>query len=227
MGYAWRDNANSEGAQRAAKIPKGNGIHLRISKIVYGKGSEKFASKGGDPQIGIVYQDQEAREAFEMMTLSDKAGWKLAKLMSAFDPPANLARMEEDGVEPGHFADPDFAEANLLNRQLHADVDYDNQGYVLINPIKRQGTESSDVTTPSPSDDAPPAVDDLPPEEPSGCTKDEAWAAVLQHWSKHPERKDERNRRWQAAIRKTGKKEPDLTSDEWAQIMSEVNDIPF
>lgn len=230
MGYPWRDNANSEGPQRAAKIPKGNGIHLRIAKIVFGKGSEKFASKSGDPQIGIVYQDQEAREAFEMMTLSDKAGWKLAKLMSAFDPPANLARMEEDGVEPGHFADPDFAEANLLNRQLHADVDYDNQGYVLINPIKQAGAEND--APPPAADDAPPSTDDDPPPtaEPKTYTKDEAWSEVVRNWAgaiaMNADRKAERSRKWVEAIKKTGKKEADLTPAEWTKVV-EYCAVPF
>ena len=104
MAYAWTTEAESESIQ-SEKLPKGR-HRVRISKIKFGdRNGELFNSKNGDPQILLIYADREAREASQMITLSPKAAWTLAKLMSACDPPINLKRMEEDGVEPHHFAD--------------------------------------------------------------------------------------------------------------------------
>jgi hypothetical protein len=240
MGYGWQQSAEAEAPPQAEKIPKGSGIRLKIIKLVGGKGESRFASKSGNPKIGIVFQDREARECMSMYTLSAKAGWTLAKLLSCCDPPVNLARMEEAGVVPSYaacpkcgekdvafvptcpkcnaellqFSDLEFAEANLLNRQLTADLDYDAGGYPVVSPIK-PATSAPPAADAPPSSDAPPVVDAPPPS--TGYTKDEAWAAVCKHWT--GEDTAQRNAKWVESIRTTGKKEADLTPAEWARVV--------
>jgi len=222
MAYAWSEQATNEAPPRAERIPAGSGIRTRISKVVYGKGEQAFVSRGGDPQIMLIFQDEEGREAAGMYTLSIKAGWTIARLLSCFDPPANLKRMEEDGVEPKDFAYPDFGDANLLDRVVVIDLEYDNNGYAIITPVKLDGSDDSE--TPPATDES----DDPPPSaSPKFATKDEAWKAVVAHWPANKS-KDDRNQQWITAIKGTGKKEADLTAADWTRVVESVlGDAPF
>lgn len=237
MGYAWQENANSEGSQ-AAKLPKGQ-HRVRICKIVFGdRQGNAFRSKAGDPQIMVVFQDREAREAGHMYTLSEKAGFTLAKLLSACDPPVNLARMEEAGIEPAHFADQAFAETNLLNREVTIDVDWekgqDGKEHSRCTPIQRRGAAS--VATPPASSDAPPSLDSAPAAPAAGRhyrTKDDAWRHVVESWrhmtdaqafgpAAQADYKQRRNDAWMAEIKRVGKPEHDFTPEDWHRCATAV-----
>ena len=152
MAYPWQQKADSEGGERAEKIP--GGVHdLKIIKVVFGKkDGHAFQSKSGDPQIMVVVTDAQGREAAQMYTLSDKAGWTLAKLLGAAG--ANLTRMETDGVEIGAFAEPSFATQNLVGRTLRAEVKWVD-GYSEITPIRRDPT--AEPAPPLDADDLDPA----------------------------------------------------------------------
>lgn len=233
VAYAWREHAESEGT-RAAKLPKGQ-HRVCISKVVYcDKTGMQYSSSGGDPQILLVFADKQARETTQMVTLSHKAGWTLAKLMGCFDPPANLARLEADGIEPQHFADQDFGDANLVNRQLTIDLDFekgeDGKMYPRVTPVKVQGSSAaSDTPPPADADEMPPVLDDDAP-PPAGCTKEEAWAAVMEAWTQavtaDPTAKSRRTNAWAQAVRDVGKPEKSFTPEDWAGVATSAS-IPF
>ena len=233
MPYKWNDNAEAEGQQQAEKMPAG--LHtVKIAKILHGSKGESFASRNGDPQILLVFTDGVGREAAQMVTLSERAGWVLAKIMAAFDPPANLARMETDGVEPAHFMDPAFADRILLNRKLDVEIEYvtgkDGKEYPNVTPV-RQAARATALAAPATDDDAPPpAVDsDDPPPPVLGITnRDQAWAAVKQEWSTStaPADKDRRNMQWTESIKQIGKPESQFTPGDWTNV-AKVACIPF
>jgi len=242
MSYAWQQAADKEAM--AARIPKGE-HRVRISRIRTGGNDGDFVSRGGDPQIMLIFQDQEAREAALMVTLNAKAAWVLAKIMAACDPSVNLARMETDGVEPHHFAEPRFAEEVLLNRELTAKIDWeegkDGKQYARVTPIRTATAAISASSAPndappaeSPPDE-PPASAEAPPDEPppssrpAVATKDEAWAAFLRLYRGPQEAhgdKAKRNEKWLAAIRSIGKPETQFTPEDWAEVLARA-EVPF
>jgi len=136
MSYDWNEQAEKDG--RGPKIPVGR-HELRIEEVVYEKKSGPFISSKGDPQILVILRDKQEREAGSMYTLSAAAGWSLAKLLKACHPVVNLAKMQADGIEPKHFANPDFADSVLLGRQLLCDVQYekgsDGKEYPRVAPL--------------------------------------------------------------------------------------------
>jgi hypothetical protein len=237
MSYAWTKEKDREPI--AARIPKGE-HHVRILRIMFGSRDGAFQSRDGDPQIMIIFQDREAREAGQMVTLNEKAAWALAKILDACDPSVNLARMEADGVEPAHFADREFAESVLLNRELVAHVDWEpgegNKQYARVTPIKRTPSSASPPAAEAPptgssSADAPPADDAPPSEAPPSlafATKDEAWTAFLQRWgsAETQEAKTKRNMAWLAAIRAAGKPEQQFTPEDWGEVVARA-EVPF
>lgn len=136
MGYNWTDEAEKDG--RAPKIPAGK-HELRIEEIVFERKSGPFISNKGDPQILVVMRDKERRESATMVTLSAAGGWVLAKLLKSCQPSVNLAKLHADGIEPKHFANPDFANSVLIGRQLLCDVAYekgsDGKEYARLSPL--------------------------------------------------------------------------------------------
>lgn len=138
MAYDWNEESNREGKPQAEKIP--DGVHdLTVKKIVYGSKAKDFRSKSGDTQMMVVFVDAEGCEAAQMYTLSQKAAWTLARLLGACG--LDLARMKAEGVEPVNFSDPDFAETNLLNRTLRAEVKWVEKGgkvHSEVTPIRKK-----------------------------------------------------------------------------------------
>jgi len=239
MAYAWQAEAEREVTQRAPRIPKGQ-HHVRIERIVFGDRNGNFQSQAGDPQILLIFQDREAREVSQMTTLSEKAGFVLARLLAACDPPANLARMEQDGVEPSHFANEDFANRMLVNRQLTIDVDYEpskdgkegkeGKEYPRVTPVLNRSAAPAAAPAadgPPPPEAGPPPGDDAPP---GGglLTKEQAWAEVQRAWANitGDDAKTRRNQAWQQAVRKVGKPEAQFSMTDWAQVASEAS-LPF
>lgn len=158
MAYAWTQNAES---QRAERIPKGK-HRVRVLKCLRTtQNGEAFVSNNGDPQLLLVFQDPQAREVSYMFTLSDRAAFRLAQFMSCCDPPINLAQLEADGVEPGHFADEEWARANFENRQLTIDVipNPQDERYPHIEFVKVRGPEAA---PPAPAAAATPAARPAP-----------------------------------------------------------------
>jgi len=165
-GYDWQ---NTDGPANAEKIA--GGTHdLRIGRVVYGaKDKPAFTSRAGDPQIMLIWEDREAREAVQMLTLSKKAGWVLAKILkhATRDGAAlPLDRMTADGVEPSTFADPNFADANLIGLQMRALVTWsagkDGKDYADIEPLRPDPTAGTVPSTPTAPAAANGSLEDIP-----------------------------------------------------------------
>lgn len=145
MSFDWNNAATAEGgaANEYEKLPAGQHT-VTIVRVLHEGASGPFTTNAGDPKILICFNDDQNREAADMFSLSKQAGWRLAKLMAAFDPPANLAAMTADGVTPASFAQPDFANANLTGRKLRISVEYkpgrDGKEYANIEPLKKPET---------------------------------------------------------------------------------------
>lgn len=239
MGYSWRESAEKEGAppqERAERIPAG--IHeVCFLKVVYGKRNEPpWRSDKGHPQIMVILQDHQAREAPLWVTLSKEAVFVLSRLMAICDPPVNLARLEEDGIEPAQLADPEFIEGilDLLGRKFTAEFSYPkgNGGFPEVKPIRTKPTTeappmAADDHLP-PADDPPPASDEPPPS--TGMTKDQAWKSTMANWDAackaQPAAKDRRNELWQKAIKNVGKDESAFTQQDWATVATAL-EVPF
>ena len=138
MAFDWEKASTQEGGDYAERIP--SGVHdVQIKRLLFGsKKGGAFKSRDGDPQIMLIFADREGREAAQMVTLSDKAGWVLARLLSGAG--ADMARMKADGVLPRDFANQEFARANLVGRCLRVDLKYtacnDGKEYADVTPIR-------------------------------------------------------------------------------------------
>lgn len=110
MAYDW--NGESQKVARAPKsTPKEHA--LRIVRILHcNRDGQLYLSRSNEPQMMVIYGDEENGECGEMMTLTAKAGWKLAKVLAAAG--VNMEEMGSRGLEPKDFADPDFAAAFLM-----------------------------------------------------------------------------------------------------------------
>lgn len=158
MGFSWQSEAAKEGPQNAPKLSPGP-QRLKIVKLVFGKkadgGIKPFKSDKGDPQVMCIFGDAQGREGAEMLTLSDAAGWKLAKILAAAG--ANVQKMDEAGITPQRFADERFANANLVGRELQADVAYekgkgaDTKEYVRITPLMPQPANAASAPARAPA----------------------------------------------------------------------------
>jgi hypothetical protein len=143
MSFSWKNEAEKEGPQNAPRLVPGS-QRLKIVKIVFGKKgkdgqTELFKSDKGDPQIMCIYGDAHGREGAEMYTLSEAAGWKLAKVLAAAG--ANVEKMDAAGITPASFAEERFANANLVGRELTAEVSYTKKGdkeYMNLAPAMPQ-----------------------------------------------------------------------------------------
>ena len=91
MGFDWE--GASEGGQSEKMVP---GYHkATIDRIVMGSKSKgAFKSKNGDPQIMVIFAN-DSGEASTMLTLSEKAGWTLARLLSCCG--VDLKALKQDG----------------------------------------------------------------------------------------------------------------------------------
>jgi len=238
--YNWEDEASREGV--ADRIPNTDRVRVSVSRIIYRDRHGPFQSKSGDPQIMLVFLDSQDREASTMLTLSVKAGWVLAKFLGCFDPPANLARMTELGILPEHFADPTFADKQLLDRQLDVSVKWikregANREYADVTPLHplphtSTADEQPPAEAPPPASDPPPTADGPPAPveaDPQPLTRDEAWAAVLASW-----RADDapttarRNAAWAAAVKGVGagKPEASFVTADWGRVAKAAS-VPF
>lgn len=134
----WKEDATSDGGQ-ADKLPKGH-HYLRIDKIVFGKkDGAPFQSSKGDPQIMLIFTDDGEREAAQMFTLSRKARWTLARLLSRCGQDALLDELEAADADPADFAEPTYAKSKLIGLECWAHVGYDKgddgKEYSRVNPL--------------------------------------------------------------------------------------------
>lgn len=139
MNYDWNTEANKTQEHNNTPLPDGT-HNVVIKKVVFGrKDGTPFTNKTGDPQIMLVFADDQGREVMQMYPLSNSEGWRLAQIMRARG--ADLTRMQAAGVTPESFLDPTFAEKNLVGHGLTIEVkarEWQGRTYYNVNPIARQ-----------------------------------------------------------------------------------------
>jgi len=154
MSYDWTKEAQSDGPTQTEKLPSGT-HDVEITRVVFGpKDGPPFASRNGDPQIMVIFADNEGREASQMVTLSRKAGWVLAKVLRAAD--VHLSKMTADGIKPADFANPQFATANLVSRRLRVRVEWarserDGKDYADVMPVATGAAYQPQSPQPTPA----------------------------------------------------------------------------
>ena len=149
MSFTWSSVSEGEKAAQAEKIPEGE-HQVTISKVIHGGKNGPFINKHGDPMILLIFTDDQAREASQMYSLSEKTAWLMANLLTSFSPPADLGAMDKAGVTPTSFADPDFASANLIDRKLKAEiqiVEASGTKYHNVHPIKSSDPKPETAVT--------------------------------------------------------------------------------
>jgi len=157
MAFDWEKASTQAASDYAERIPAG--VHdVEIRRVLFGsKKGGAFKSRDGDQQIMLIFADGEGREAAQMVTLSDKAGWVLARLLSAAG--ADMKRMKADGVLPRDFANQEFARANLVGRRLRVDLKYkagnDGKEYADVTPVRTRPA-AAPAQPPVPEDDLDP-----------------------------------------------------------------------
>lgn len=141
MAYDWKGNSE----RVSERVPAGT-HRLRVDRIVFASKAGAFRSKSGDPQIMIVFTDADGAEVGTMFTLSDKAGWTLARLLSRAG--VDMKTIERDGLEPKHFANKAVAEARLVGLETWATVEYEaadnGKSYARVTPITAEEAGTPD-----------------------------------------------------------------------------------
>jgi len=122
MAYDWEVESKKEGGSQAARIPPGEHT-LLCSRAIYGKqDGTLFSSRAGDPQVMLVFVDNQQREAAQMFTLSDAAGWTVARLAAAMDPDLP-GEMKRRGLHPHDLAEPEVLKYWLMHPTVSGQSD--------------------------------------------------------------------------------------------------------
>lgn len=133
MTYDWKKSASGE--DTGPSMEPGY-CRAKIVKVIRGKkdGTE-FKSKNGDPQLMVIWENVAGESAPSMYTLSEKAGFVLAKMCERVG--MDLDRMTEAGVTPESFADEEFAKKQLIGRECWVHVTtYGDNGKVNAEACK-------------------------------------------------------------------------------------------
>lgn len=251
MGYDWVKN--SENA-RAPKLERRE-HDVQISRIVFENHNGPFRSESGDPQIMLIFADHRGHEAAQMYTLSEKAVFKLAILMSCCDPPINMQRLRDEDAKPEWFANKDFATNQLVGRKVKIAVRAakNNPEQDDIDPLRVRGDASATMppgagtaktasapppTTstaaqgapppPPESDGPPPMADEAPSLAVQPMTRNRAWEILCGAYEtyKGDDLQARRNEAWSKAIRKIPRPEKQFTAADWETVAREVG-VPF
>lgn len=140
--YDW--HGEEEGKGQSPKVSAGRHL-LKIVEVKTEGKNGPFQSRGGDPQILVIFANSDGDEAAQMITLSKKACWVLKRLIKHCRPPFDTERMTADGVTPDDFADQDFASKQLVGRKVEADVTWDEgtdgKDYPNIVPVAEESVD--------------------------------------------------------------------------------------
>jgi hypothetical protein len=132
MAYDWTGAAEGGNAEKMHP-----GYHYaRVDRVIMGKKSGAFKSRNGDPQIMVIFNDDlDGGEASTMLTLSDKAAWTVARLLSRLG--VDLEQMKRDNVEPRHFANEKLAQSYFVGKSCWIKVEPDGE-YQKVTPLKNE-----------------------------------------------------------------------------------------
>ncbi|MEM9753115.1 MAG: hypothetical protein AAF916_06990 [Planctomycetota bacterium] len=130
MDWTKEDNKHS------ANVPEGY-HRLEIVNFYHGKkGGGRFESRGGDPQVLLIFEDADGRQATAMHTLSEKAAWTMQKLLSRLG--HDMAALNERSLDIADFTDANVCRELLIDRSCWAHVTHDQSGhktYTNVEPM--------------------------------------------------------------------------------------------
>jgi hypothetical protein len=159
MAYNWNEESNKAGGKFADLIPEG--MHnLKIIKVKQAnKDGQVFKDKDGNDSLGIVFADEQAREAMVFYSLAGQYTYIFAKLLKGCG--VNLDKLQAAGIEPSKFAEEKYAN-NLIDKTLRGEVKHTkgNNGktFTSIYPEIPQGGASRKAA-PAPEPDLSDAFD--------------------------------------------------------------------
>ena len=159
MSFDW----TSDDRMDSPKIPGGIDTPVKIVKVLTRVKGEPMASKNGDPQIYVIFGDDQKNETMVTLTLSEKAGFKLRQILRAAN--ANLEAMNNSGVTLEHFTYQEFVDKHLVGRRLLANFKYDEKGFADITPLMSQPGQQP-AAAPRQAAAQPPAAPRKPAPEP-------------------------------------------------------------
>lgn len=147
--YDWSAAAD----MKRERVP--DGVHyLKVDRIVTGGNSGKFKSRAGDPQIMLVFVDDNCAEVSQMFTLSVKAAWTLAVLFKCAG--VDTKSLKDEGIEPKHFANEALARQHLVGLRTWArvwtELGADGKAYARLEPM----TATEAGVTSAPKAQSPP-----------------------------------------------------------------------
>jgi len=160
VAYDWTkpDEGNAE------RLPVDIENEVTVTGLRFGNKNGPYRSTAGDPRIMLILADDEGRECATMVTLSEKAAWVLKSILSSAG--VNLQKMVEHGVEPEHFANEEFAKANLIGRRLkirvksYASADGNLAEIVAVRPRPQANAPAPPAPPVPPAPPMPPALED-------------------------------------------------------------------
>ncbi len=140
-----------DGQLRAGRMPNCL-AKVRIDRLGWEKrDGGPYRDKHGNAMIRVIYQDAQKREVGDMVPISDKASWKLAQILNASG--ADLKRMDENNVSIHKFKDREFAEKQLVGRELKILVQWDAaSGYAAVYPQEPDAQEFEGEPAPAARD---------------------------------------------------------------------------
>jgi len=159
MAYDWENESRKEGGNQADRLPPGEHT-LLAARAIYGKQDGRlFTSRHGDPQVMLVFVNSKQQEAAQMFTLSDAAGWTVARLAAAMDPELP-ALMKARDLHPRDLAEPEVLEYWLFHPSISGNPDSKggffkgrvsysksktdaNKEYAEITPIRKEPDSSA------------------------------------------------------------------------------------
>ncbi len=159
--YAWTKN-DSVGGSDYRRIPPGV-CFVRVSKIKFGGRDGPFETKNGDPMLMLCFEDESKNESVLMLTLTEKAGWVLTRLLSRLG--EDLAALEAADIHPSDFVRKEIAEKYLLDKKCWMRVEEDGK-YQRLTPLHEgEAKEMQEIAVVVPGSaigTMPPAESDIP-----------------------------------------------------------------
>jgi hypothetical protein len=149
MSTDWEAEAGKEESGFTEKVKMEVGVthEVTIIRAIHTKNDgEEMTDRDGNPQLMIVFANDEGHEHVGYFALGGRWAWKFAKLVIAAG--LNIAQLKIDGIGFEDFADNDFASENLSNRTLRLEL-YQNGAWVNANTLPSEAA-------------APEAVEELP-----------------------------------------------------------------
>lgn len=139
----WKESAEQEGPQ---SLKAGAGHHyFTITKIIrVNKDGQPFKANDGSDKILLILTNQQNEEAMMSLTLSERAKWVTAKLLSRVG--VELEELDNENVAITDLVHDGVAERYFLNRSCYAYVGPQVDRKTGEKKLDREGKPYMEVT---------------------------------------------------------------------------------